>query len=351
MFDLLAQSLINDDIVRSNSKSMTDDNDEYLNWHQPAAGVLVLEPNTPTQHDVVISAAIHGNETAPVEITAQILQALLTGQLKLSVRLMVILGNLPAMRSGKRYQQLDMNRLFSAQHAKHPSCYETERAAQLEQLVSEFYNPTLYEQTTERTRFHFDLHTAIKPSHHVRFGLLPYVESGQYQSEMLTWLQSVGLEALVINHAPAGTFSYFTSHRFHAQSCTLELGKALPFGHNNLSQFEGIRQGLINLVTATSAATPSLASLALTKDTSPLQVYKVCQVLTKHTEQFTFTFDENLYNFTEFHAGLVLAHDGKHRYQVGDKSEYLLFPNSRVKIGFRAGLMLTKVALEEIIKV
>nr|WP_153448931.1 succinylglutamate desuccinylase [Vibrio algicola] len=339
MFDFLAESLAGDDI--SSASGTIKSSASSINWHRPDTGIIVFEPTQDVsgkpdlEHsidkDVVISCAIHGNETAPVEIVSELVQGLLTGQYPLKVRLMVILGNLNAMRLGERYIDIDLNRLFCGAHANHSSNLETLRAEKLEQQVGEFY-----QAEPQHSRWHFDLHTAIKPSRHIRFGLLPFVESGQYCPSIMNWLQSVGLEALVINHAPASTFSYFTSHLFNAESCTLELGKALPFGSNDLSQFEGIRNGLIHLINNNFSSTNPDQKAA------PI-IYKVAQQLTKVTDQFRFNINENSHNFTEFKQGTLLASDQNTLYMVKENAEYLLFPNSKVKTGFRAGLMLKRV--------
>ena len=61
-------------------------------WPFPAAmeaswladGVLQLLPQTPWTQATVVSAGIHGNETAPIEIPLQIMQALSEGKQPLS---------------------------------------------------------------------------------------------------------------------------------------------------------------------------------------------------------------------------------------------------------------------------
>ena len=299
-----------------------------LTWSRPAEGILSFEPKKTSDKSVVISVGIHGNETAPIEIVAKLINRLLKDQYPLKVRLLVIIGNVEAMRKGKRYLEIDMNRLFNGEHANHQNCYETQRAQQLETIMTDFY-----EAAPSNSKFHFDLHTAIRSSHHTRFGLLPYLDKGNYNPSMLIWLQSVGLEAVVINHAPAATFSYFSSHQFSASSCTLELGKAKPFNQNDLQQFVGVEQGLINLLSNQTKQIPS---------TDKLQVYKVTEVLTKSSEQFKLHIDDNVKNFTPFKKDFVLASEGEKYHAVQQKIGYILFPNKHVKIGFRAGLLLQK---------
>ena len=212
-------------------------------WKWLADGVLELTPVHGYKKQVVLSAGVHGNETAPIEILNALVRDVMQGKRPLMVRLLVILGNPPAIRSGERYQQIDLNRLFSHKHRQYEHCYETERAQLLEKLVTNFF-----EQDDKLPRIHYDLHTAIRGSYHQRFGLLPFINDGHYDRDMLDWLHHAGLEALVINHAPSGTFTFFSSEQCRASSCTLELGKARPFGQNDLNQFALIKHGLISLI-------------------------------------------------------------------------------------------------------
>lgn len=46
----------------------------------------------------MLSAGIHGNETAPIELLNQLVNDLLSGSRTLAVRLLVVLGNPAAMR-------------------------------------------------------------------------------------------------------------------------------------------------------------------------------------------------------------------------------------------------------------
>lgn len=302
---------------------------QTMRWYMPDVGVLILEPKQATTKSVVLSAGIHGNETAPVEILNELNQLLFAGELTLSVRLMLILGNPAALKSGSRYQEIDLNRLFSGRYQQYASSVETARAARLELLMQEFFTAD-----PRHDRIHYDLHTAIKASHYQRFGLLPFREDGSYDQQMLQWLDQAGMEALVVNHAPSATFSYFSSQFCQANSCTLELGKAKPFGQNDLSQFDLIRAGLISLISAGELTH---------QNTEHPKIFRVTQELTKKSDDFTLAFDDQVKNFTPFEKGTVLATDGDHIYRVNEAKEWVIFPNSGVRIGLRAGLMLTEV--------
>lgn len=330
MLDFLAETLAGDEVLTKSGRN------ETLSWNRPAPGVILLEPNETGCRSVLISAAIHGNETAPVEILAELVSALLTGKYPLKVRLLVIFGNLEAMRRGARYINIDLNRLFSDHYKRYEDCSETQRAATLQQLVSDFYA-----QQPDKERLHFDLHTAIRASYHSAFALLPHLESGRYDQDMIAWLQSAGLDALVVNHAPAATFSYFTSNAFAANSCTLELGKARAFGQNDLQQFAKIQRALRNLISAQR----------VTEEMKPtLSVYQVGEVIIKLSAQFKLNFGDDVKNFSAFPKGFILASDGHVKYRVQAQRGYILFPNSEVKIGFRAGLSLVKSDLSAIIR-
>ena len=65
----------------------------HLQWQWHDEGILSLTPHATAQQALVLSAGVHGNETAPVEILNLLLTPLLRGDQPLAVRLLVILGN------------------------------------------------------------------------------------------------------------------------------------------------------------------------------------------------------------------------------------------------------------------
>jgi succinylglutamate desuccinylase len=224
MFDFLTLTL------EGSTPEVTAGENNRLRWCWLGEGLLELVPLCEYQRAVVLSAGVHGNETAPIELLNQLVSELLAGARPLAVRLLVVLGNPMAMRANKRYLSADMNRMFGGRYANFEASDETERVQQLERAVSTFF----VGETAER--YHYDLHTAIRESRLPRFGILPY-QSRDYSREMLGLLDAAELDALVIHSAPGGTFSHFSSESQTAASCTLELGKAKPFGCNDLQQF------------------------------------------------------------------------------------------------------------------
>ena len=322
MFDLLTLTLAATPPPLPSGQTAT------IDWQWLAEGVLELSPRHPCDSAVVISAGIHGNETAPIELLNQLVSELLAGARPLNVRLLVVLGNPPAMRSNQRFVHGDMNRMFGGRHARFSDSDETRRAQQLEQLLAQFYRTATAAGATQR--LHYDLHTAIRGSRHLRFGLLPW-QSRPHARSMLQWLEQAGLDALVYHRSPGGTFTHFSSEVFTADSCTLELGKARPFGDNDLQQFSQIRQALEALVSDLPAPA---------REGPPLKHYRVVQELIREHQDFILHIPADALNFTPYPQGYVLAEQNGKIYRVEQAEEVILFPNPNVAIGLRAGLLL-----------
>ena len=71
---------------------------------------------------------------------AQIIQDLFSGQLALAVRVLFVLGNPAAIRQGVRYLENDMNRMFCGAYQQLAQDGETQRAALLEQVTTQFFS-------------------------------------------------------------------------------------------------------------------------------------------------------------------------------------------------------------------
>ena len=108
----------------------------------------------------------------------------------------------------------------------------------------------------------------------------------------------------------------------------------MPLGANDLSRFSGIDLLLRALVSGEELPnTPAHG----------LERFVVHRTLEKSSENWTFHVPDDAPNFSEYAPGCLIAEDEGVQYLVGKESEYIVFPNPRVKVGERAGLMLRKL--------
>jgi succinylglutamate desuccinylase len=316
-------------------------NPTHPSWNLPnglcarwlAPGCVQLDGAPDDADSVLLSCGVHGNETAPIEVVDGILYDLAAGRLALNCRLLVIFANPQAIRDGARYSQYDMNRLFNGAHRAQPELAESQRAAQLETLAAGFFH------AARKRRLHYDLHTAIRGSVFEKFAIYPYLHERIHSREQLAWLQQCGIEAVLLHSQPANTFSYFTSRHCAADAFTLELGKARPFGQNDLARFAGIDQALRKLL-----ATPDAAIAPL--DAPSLPLFRAKYDLVKHSESFCLHLADSVENFTELPDGMLIADDGDTRYVAAGGAERILFPNPKVKPGLRAGIVVEPATLD-----
>ncbi|HBR3608578.1 succinylglutamate desuccinylase/aspartoacylase domain-containing protein [Klebsiella pneumoniae] len=102
-------------------------------------GILQLLPTAPWRQATILSAGVHGNETAPIELLLQLTHDLSQGRQPLTQALLIVFGNLPAIRAARRYLHNDLNRLFGGRHLAVTPGNESRRAFALEQAVQAFY--------------------------------------------------------------------------------------------------------------------------------------------------------------------------------------------------------------------
>ncbi len=320
-------------VLSGESSDLSEGKNEFLSWRATGEGILELTPSGPVAaNSLVVSAGIHGNETAPVEILNPIVSQLLAGKRPLTSRLLVIYGNPAALRAGSRFTHYDLNRLFSCGWKTIAPCYESRRASELEQAVQGFMAGAT--EAEGGRRWHLDLHTAIRGSLFEKFGLLP-VSPRPWGEAFLDWLNRAGSEALVFHRSPGGTFTHFSCNALQMESCTLELGKALPFGRNTLSDFTQTQQALQALICGDTILPDAPAV--------PAKHFRVTQQITRLSDEFRLHMADSTLNFTEFPAGTLLAEDSEQQYRVENPAgERVLFPNPRVAHGLRAGLMLVE---------
>ncbi|NIG07009.1 succinylglutamate desuccinylase, partial [Burkholderia sp. Tr-849] len=282
---------------------------------------------------VLVSAGVHGDETAPIELLSMLVRDLASGALPLACRLLVVLGNVPAMRAGERYLDDDLNRLFSGRHAQVPDSREAPRAAQLEAAAAAFFAAA----PAGAARWHIDMHTAIRASVFEQFALLPHTGMPPTRT-MFEWLGDARIAAVLLHTAKGNTYSHFTAEHCGALACTLELGKVRPFGQNDLARFAPADRAVRKLV----------SGAAREVDVPLPRVFTVIDQITKQSDALELFVAADVANFTAFARGTVLAQDGDYRYTVTHDEERIVFPNPSVKPGLRAGLLVVDTTRETI---
>ena len=305
-------------------------------------GVICFEPASLTQKDVVLSCGVHGNETAPIEICAELVQDLILGKLTLEHRLLVLFGNPAAINAGKREISENLNRLFSGHHSLGEGLVNAERlrAKALEGYVTRFYGEQRVTKMVPRNRYLYDLHTAIRGSRFEKFAVYPFLHGKPWQKAQFEFLRECDVTTVLLMQTPASTFSYYAANTHGADAFTIELGKVRPFGQNDMSRFAKARQTLRALVSEAEVATQPFVE-------ADFQLYQVYRAINKQTDAFVLNFADDVENFTSYPVGTVLATDADIEYRVEQQGEALIFPNAKVAIGQRAMLMVVPTSVSD----
>ena len=276
--------------------------------------------------DLLLSAGIHGNETAPIELLDELIHGIARGDLKPRARILFLFGNPEAMRRGVRYVEEDVNRLFNGRHQLSGGA-EALRACELERLAATFFS------LPDRYRLHYDLHTAIRGSMIEQFALYPFKEGRAHSRTELARLRAAGMSAVLLQNKPSIVFSAYTYDQLGAEAFTLELGKARPFGQNQQVNLAALRLRLEQMIEGNEPE-PSA-------DLDGMQLFSVAWEIIKHSDAFSFNLADNVENFSLLKQGYVLAEDaGGTRWVVEEEGARIIFPNPRVANGLRAGIVI-----------
>ena len=297
-------------------------------------GILRLEPVQNSDVSLVLSVGVHGNETGPIELVNDVVTSILEGELRLNIRLLVLIGNPVAANLGKRFCDVNLNRLFSGAWKKYEG-FEAKRAQLLELAITRFFAMT--EGKLGQTKLHYDLHTAIRGSVYEKFVVHPFVESETYSKEQLGFLAASGIHAVLLSHQATTTFSYYSHATHDAHAFTIELGKVYPFGQNDLSRFTELKESLLLLLQEETFAQAPISNMS---------VFTVLKALVKDDESYELKIAKDVENFTQFERGYVLAQSSKSQYQIEQTGDAIVFPNTQLPVGQRAGLMIRSIALD-----
>lgn len=280
---------------------------------------------------IVLSCGVHGNETAPIEICNDLVHALLNEEICSLHRVLFIFGNLASMEISERFVEENLNRLFSRESSS--DSLEGVRAQIIMDKVDDFFT----EAGEGAERIHYDLHTAIRPSKNEKFAVYPFLHGKAHSKTQLAILSACGVNTILLSQSPTTTFSYYSSRNHDAHAFTVELGKVMPFGQNDMRKFVDLKRSLTCLI---SEKAPIFADYA----DCPIEIYTVNQVINKHYDDFSLHFEDDTVNFESFKKGEVLASETGTQYIAQHEGEAIVFPNAKVAIGQRA--LLTVIPYE-----
>jgi succinylglutamate desuccinylase len=296
-----------------------------------AEGIISFETIAKSDTDIVLSCGLHGNETAPIEICDDLVKNILLGHIMVKQRVLFLFGNLPAMDIAERFIKENMNRLFSGEHQNlapgQQMNDERRRAKQLEDVVKNFYLGKNTEQV--RSRLHYDLHTAIRASKNDKFVVYPFQNGKAWDKYQLQILLACGVNTILLSGSPTTTFSYYSVNECDAHAFTVELGKVMPFGENNMDDFTDVVATLTRLICAQELQLKSYTN-------TDFLIYEVNQVINKQQHDFVLNFATDAPNFSDFPKDYLLASETGREYCAKFDGEAIVFPNADVEIGQRA---------------
>ncbi len=294
---------------------------------QPADGILTIRSKQQGRPAILVSVGVHGDEAGPIELVAYLLDALAQEPQALQVDLMLCVGNIGAIRQAKRFIDADLNRMFRAERGTLSGTAEAARADVMIAATTEFF------AGVGKERWHLDLHTAIRPSVYPTFAIVPDLIADNAKQQLIGWLGEAAIGAIIMNPSSAGTYSYYSAEHHAAAGTTIELGRIGTLGQNDLTQFEDAKLALDRLLRGKAPVQPA----------SKPHVFKVAQNIIKLSDNFKMAFGKETQNFTALKKGDEIARDGDTVYTVQHDEELVVFPNPDVRIGLRAGMMVTRV--------
>jgi succinylglutamate desuccinylase len=118
-------------------------------------------------------------------------------------------------------------------------------------------------------------------------------------------------------------------NELNANAFTVELGKVMPFGQNNMHNFSDLVTTLTQLICGVELALKHYTD-------SDFLIYEVNQVINKQQADFVLNFAPEAPNFSDFPKDHLLASETGCEYRAQFEGEAIVFPNADVEIGQRA---------------
>ncbi len=291
-------------------------------------GVLEVIPPQQDEHakNVIISCGIHGDETAPMELIDKLVNDIVSGFQNVTERCLFIIANPEATANHARFLEHNLNHLFDDK--PHAASKELAVADNLKLIVHNFYADTPAE-----SRWHLDLHCAIRNSKHYSFAVSPKARHQVRSKAIMDFIENGHVDAVMFSNAPACTFSWYCAETYAAQAMMIELGQVAPIGSNDLTRLTAFDLAMRDLIARSQSEHLSRKAT----------MYRVSRTIVRLHEDFDFLFDDDIENFTSFMHGEVFGHDGDKPLMAKNEEEAIVFPNRHVSVGERAALMVCKV--------
>ncbi|MEZ9511417.1 succinylglutamate desuccinylase [Vibrio breoganii] len=291
-------------------------------------GVLKICPPAgakQTKH-MVISSAVHGNETAPIEIVDDLASQIASESIVPQHHLLLIIAHPKAILAKERFVETNLNRLFG--DADYPQSQELALAVSLKEQVTQFW-----QDAPMASRWHLDMHCSIRASKHYTFAISPQSAYPTRQQEFIDFMQKAGIEAVLLSEEPSSTFSWFSSSKFGAQAATLELGQVAKLGQNDMNKLAQFHKAFLELVQSIESSTAT-----------DMIAYQVDSSIYRENMDFEFYFDKALPNFSRFSEGEELGKDGDKVLTMPVEQGGVVFPNPNVELKQRAALIVKPCA-------
>lgn len=184
-------------------------------------GILQLLPTAPWRQATILSAGVHGNETAPIELLLQLTHDLSQGRQPLTQALLIVFGNLPAIRAARRYLHNDLNRLFGGRHLAVTQEMSRGGLLRWSRRCRLFIAPPI---RRGRSTVVISICTPPFADRCIASLRCPGPRRGFF-ARFHQLLQASGMDAVVRHTEAGGTFTHFTCEKFAAQSATWSWGK------------------------------------------------------------------------------------------------------------------------------
>ncbi len=288
---------------------------------------------------ILVSGGIHGNEVTGVEIINEIVEQIINQRLQIHGKALFVLGNGKALAMNKRETEAkaNMNRMFGRIlqffiDRGLTTSYEFGRVKQIEDAVRRF-EPT----------WHFDIHQTIEPSDPFAITQLRNPKGvATYDYDVEAFLAEAKINKVVYRPTTtisSGVFSEFTGVNFGTKAMTLEIGqisKTCPL------VYQAVRDAILRVLIEGAEVFEDV------KNNDPIEAYKIIDEVIKRNPSFRF-YRDGLRNFDSFKADQAICFDGQ-KDVVLKEPVGLLFPNAKVQTGERAGVLVKKLVLAEIIQ-